>query len=117
MFELVLRRLLHLRAHVAREERVDVVGIAEQIRRRQYGPRRQLLGDVLRRNVADLEIVALHGDELGSLFEQRAAQVQLELEVPLDVLGKHAHHVRADVLVGKHRGEPQRRPVLPPRGH
>ena len=106
--ELVLDHLLHLRAEVAGEEGVQVVGVAEQVGRGQDRPGGHLLGDVLRRDVAHLEVVALQGDQLGALLEQRAVVERLELEVGLDVLGEHLDHVGADVLVGEHRGEAER---------
>ena len=94
-----------------------MVGVAEGVGGRQDRPCHQLLGDVLRRDVAHLEVVALQRDELGALLEQRAAVERLDLEVALDVLGEHPDHVGADVLVREHRGEAQRGLVLRPGGH
>ena len=82
-----------------------MVGVAEQVGRGQDRPRRDLLGDVLRRDVAHLEVVALQGDQLRALLEQRAVVERLDVEVAVDVLREHLDHVR--------RGCPCRR--RPPR--
>jgi hypothetical protein len=66
--ELVLGHLLHLGARLAVEERLEVVGVAEQVGRGQDRPGGDLVGDVLGRDVAHLEIAALQGDELGALL-------------------------------------------------
>ncbi len=115
--ELVLGHLLPFRAEIAREERVQVVRVAEQVGRRQDRPGRNLLRDVLRRDVAHLEVVALQRDELGALLEQVAAVERLERVVRFDILREHLDHVRADVLVREHCREAQRRLGLRPGGN
>ena len=80
-------------------------GVAEKIAGSDDRPGRDLLGDVLRRDVAHLEIAALQGDELGALLEEIAAVVALEDEVVLDGVGEHFHHLGADVLLGEDRRE------------
>ncbi|MBO0237178.1 hypothetical protein, partial [Vibrio parahaemolyticus] len=68
-----------------------------------------LVGDVLRGDIAHLEIAALHGDELGALFEQGAAEVGLQGEAPpLNIGGNALHHLGADVLLREHGGEAKR---------
>ena len=106
--QLVRGHLLQLLADIAGEHLLQVVGVAEQIGRGEDGPRRDLVGDVLRRDVAHLEVVALHGDELGALLEQRAAVIGLELEaLRLHVLAEPLHHFGPDVLLREDSGEPQ----------
>ncbi len=97
--ELFLGHLLHFGADIALEERLEMLGVAEQVGRGQDRPRGDLVGDVLRRDVAHLEIAALQRDEFGALAEQRSAVVQLELEVFRDRLGEPLHHLGADVLL------------------
>ena len=77
--------------------------IAEKIGGSDDRPGGDLLGDVLRSDVAHLEIAALQCDKLGSLLEEIAAVVALEDEVVLDGVGEHFHHLGADVLFGEHR--------------
>ncbi len=110
--ELVLGHLLHLLADVAGEEFFQMVGIAEEIGGGEDGPFGDLIGDVLRRDVAHLQIAALEGDELGALLEQRAAIIGLQLEVAGDRLAEHLHHLGADVLLGKDGREAEDRLVL-----
>ena len=87
-------------------------GVAEQVGGGEDRPGRDLLGDVLRGDVAHLEIAALQGDELGALLEQGAAVIALEDEVVLDRVGEHLHHLGADVLLREHGREAQLRLVL-----
>ena len=105
---LLLGLLLVLGAEVARPEVAQVARVAEQVGRGQDRPGRDLLGDVLRGDVAHLQVVPLQGDELGALLEERRVEEEVDLEVVLHPLGKGLHHGRADVLVREHRGEPQR---------
>jgi hypothetical protein len=93
---------------LAGKERAQVVGVAEQVGRCQHRPGRHLLGDVLRRDVAHLQVVALQRHQLGALAEQRGVQVHLDLEIGGHVLGEHVHHLGADVLVGEHGSKAQR---------
>ena len=65
---------------LAREDLLQVVGVAEEVGRGNDRPGRDLVRDVLGRDVAHLEIAALHGDEFGALLEQRAAVVGLQRE-------------------------------------
>ena len=90
--KLVLGHLDEFLADIALERLVHVVGIAEQVGRGQQRPGRDLFGDIRRREVAEIEIVALEGDELGTLLEQRVAPIRLEVEIVLDG--------RAEGLVG-----------------
>jgi hypothetical protein len=46
-------------------------GIAEEIGRGQHRPFRDLVGNILRRDVAHLQIAALQRDKLRALLEQR----------------------------------------------
>jgi len=89
-----------------------VSGVAEGVGRGQHRPCGKLLADVLRPDVAQLEVVALQRHQLRALLEQRAAEEGLDLVVGLDVLGDHPGHVGADVLVREHGGKAQRRLVL-----
>ncbi|MNT64056.1 hypothetical protein D3C72_2019240 [compost metagenome] len=56
---LFLRHLLELGSKLAGEESAHMRGVAEEIGRRQHGPLRHLLGNVLRGNIAHLQIAAL----------------------------------------------------------
>src|SRR4030095_1804335 len=114
--DLVLDHFLHLPAKVAGEECIQVVCVPEQVGRRQDRPRGNLLRDVLRRDVAELQVVPLERDELGPLLEQRAAKVRFHRVVGFDVLGEALHHVGADVLVREYGGEAQLWFVLRPSG-
>ena len=105
--DLVFDHLLHLGAHVAAEEGRQMVCIAEQIGRGQQCPGRNLLGDVLRSDVAHFEVVTLQCHQLGTLFEQRGVEVRLDLEVGRDGLGELLHHFSANVLVREHGGKTQ----------
>ncbi|MCY1558655.1 hypothetical protein D9M68_956090 [compost metagenome] len=71
----------------------------------------------MRRDVAHLQVVALQRHQLGALAEQRGVQEHLDLEIGLDVLGQHLHHVGADVLVREHGGKAQGGLGLRPGGH
>ena len=79
--ELLLGAADELLAEVAGEEGAHVVGVAEDVGRGQDRELRHLVGDVLRRDVAHLEVAALQRDELGALLEEVAAVVGLEHEV------------------------------------
>ena len=103
---------LHVGAEIAGEELVQMIRVAEQISRSQDRPLGHLVCDVLRRDVAHLQVAALERDELGALLEQVAAVVAFECELTGDVLREHLHHVRADVLFGEHRGEAKLRLLL-----
>src|SRR6266568_3711498 len=85
-----------------------MVGIAKKIRRRQDRPRRDLLGNILRRDVAQLQVVALQGDQLRALLEQSPVVEGLHFEIAPDLLREHLDHARANVFVGEYRGEAQR---------
>src|SRR4051812_4457386 len=67
-----------LLANIARKHLLQMIGITEEIGGRDDGPSRDLVGDILRRDIAHLEIAALHRDELGPLLEQGAAIIGLE---------------------------------------
>ena len=112
--DLVLDHLLHLRAQIAREEGVQMIGVAKKIRRGQDRPCRDLLGDILRRDVAHLQVVALQGDQLRALLEQSPVVEGLHLEIALDLLREHLDHARANVPVGEHCGEAEGRLGLRP---
>ena len=105
--ELLLGAADHLLAEVAGEEGAHVVGVAEDVGRGQDRELGHLVGDVLRRDVAHLEVAALERDELGALLEQVAAVVGLEGEALAERLGELLRHLRPDVLVREHRGEAQ----------
>ena len=84
------------------EDLLQVVGVPEEVGRGNDRPGRDLVRDVLGRDVAHLEIAALHRDEFGALLEQRAAVVGLQREADgFDVLPEALHHLRPDVLLGE----------------
>ena len=99
--ELLLDLAGQLLADVAREEGAHVVGVAEQVGGGDDRELGHLVGDVLRRDVAQLEVAALQRHELGALLEQVAAVVGLDGEVLADRLGELLGHLRPDVLVGE----------------
>ena len=66
-----------------------------------------LLGDVGRRQVAKIEIVALKRDQFGALLEQGVAPVRLEIEVGLDRVGELFVGLRAQVGFRKGAAEAQ----------
>ena len=103
--DLVLDHLLHLRAEITGKEGIQMVGVAEQVRRSQDRPCRDLLGNILRRDIAHLQVVALQGDQLRALLEQGPVVEGLHFEIALDLFREHLDHPRADVLVGEHRCE------------
>lgn len=76
--QLLLGQGLHFLSGVTFEECQKVIHIAEQIGRGQDRPCRDLVGDVLRGDVAHLQIAALQGDQFRTLAEQCAAVVHLE---------------------------------------
>ena len=63
-------------------------------------------------DVAHFQVAALERDEFGALLEQRATEVEFDGGVVLHRLGELLHHVGADVLLGHHGRESQRRLVL-----
>jgi hypothetical protein len=89
-----------------------VVRVAEHIGRGQDRELRHLVGDVLRRDVAHLEVAALQRHELGPLLEEVAPEIGLERKVRGDRLGELLRHLGPDVLVRKDGGEAQHRLVL-----
>src|SRR5690606_34032550 len=95
-------KFLHLRSSFTGEEGRQVGGVAEEVTRRHDGPGRNLVGDVLRGDLAHLEISALEGDEFRALLEKISAVIAFKREVVGDRLGKLLHHVGADVLLGEH---------------
>jgi hypothetical protein len=103
--ELVARHLLEFGSDRAVEGLLQVVRVAEQVGGGEDRPGWDLLGDVLRRDVAHLEVAALHGDELGALLEQRAAEEVLDVEATTDLLAEHPERLGADVLVADHRSK------------
>ena len=103
--ELVPDHLLELGADRAGEGLLQVVGVAEQIGGGQERPGRDLLGDVLRREIGHLDIAALHGDQLGALLEQRAVEKRLEIVAVLDGLAEGLERFGADVLLRGDGGE------------
>ena len=58
-----------------------------------------------RREVAEVEIVALQGDELGALLEQRVVPVRLEIEIVLDGGGERLVGLGAHIGFGEGRAE------------
>ena len=91
------------------ERLLQMVVVAEQIGRGQQRPGRNLLGDVGRRQVAEFEVVALQGDELGALLEQRVAPVGLEIEVVLHRRGERLVALGAKICFGEGDRQPQLR--------
>ena len=81
--------------------------VAEEIAGRQDRPGRDLLGNVLRRDIAHLQVTALQRHELRALLEQVAAVIALEGEVVPDGVVEHLHHLGADVLLREDGGEAQ----------
>ena len=75
----------------------------------QQRPGRDLLGDVGRREIAQVEIVALQRDQLGALLEQRVAPVRLEIEVVLDRGGEGLVGLGAKIGFGERAAEAQLR--------
>ena len=122
--KLVLGHLDELLADVALERLLHVVGVAEQISRRHQRPSRNLLGDVRRREIAEIEIVALKRDELGALLEQRVAPIGLEVEIVVDRRGEglvglgaqvgfRERAAEAQLLLGLRAGRCRRRRAQP----
>jgi hypothetical protein len=99
-------------ADIAVEERPEVIRVTEQIGRSQNRPRRNLVRNVLRGDIAHFKIVALQGDEFGTLLEEIAAEIGLDGREVSDLRAQQAHHFGADILLGKHCRETQRRLVL-----
>jgi hypothetical protein len=66
---------------------------------------RNLLGDICRREIAQVEIVALKRDQLGALLEERIAPVGLEFEIVLDRSGERLVGLGAQVGLGKGAAE------------
>ncbi len=89
-----------------------MVGIAEQIGRSQKRPFGDLVGNVLRGNVAHFEVSALQGNEFGTLTEKRAAVIGLDSGNVTHSIGELAHHSGADVLIGKYGRKPERLCIL-----
>src|SRR5690606_25871836 len=98
---------LHFRAELTVEEFLQVIGVAEQIGGRQYGPGGNLLRKVLRGDIPHFQVSALERNKLRSLLEQVAAVIALENKIVLNSLGKFLHHLRADVLLGEDGGKAQ----------
>ena len=82
--ELILRHLDEFFADVALERLRHVFGIAEQIGRGQQRPCRNLLRNIRRREIAQIEVVTLERDQLRALFEKGVAPVRLKIEVVFD---------------------------------
>ncbi len=93
-----------------------MIGVAEQVGRGQDRPGRDLLGDILGRDIAHFQVAALHGDQLGALLEQRAAVIAVERELVADAIGEVLHHLGANVLRRKDGREVQFHLVLCRRG-
>ena len=105
--KLVLGHLDEFLADIALERLVHVVGVAEQVGRCQQRPGRDLFGDIRRREVAEIEIVTLEGDELGALLEQRVAPIRLEVEIVLDGRAERLVGLGARVGFGEGAAEPE----------
>ncbi len=99
---MVFRHLLEFYANVALEEGRHVRSITEKIGGGQNGPFRDLIGYVLRCDIAHLQVAALEGNEFRSLLEEIAAVIRLQLEAAADFLTKHLRHLGTNVLLGKH---------------
>ena len=69
MPSLLARHLDEVLADVAVERLFQMLVVAEQVGGGQQRPGRNLLGNVGRRQVAQLQVVALKRDELGALLE------------------------------------------------
>jgi hypothetical protein len=89
-----------------------VIRVAEQISRSQNRPCGNLVRNILRGDIAHFKIVALQGDELGTLLEEIATEVGLDGREIGDLRAQQAHHLGADILLGKHRRKTQGRLVL-----
>jgi hypothetical protein len=89
-----------------------MIVVAEQERRRQQRPGRNLLGDVCRREIAQVEVVALKRDQLGALLEERVAPVRLEIEIVLDRSGERLVGLGAQVGLGEGTAEAELLPGL-----
>jgi len=105
--ELVLGHCLHLRADVTCEECLEVVSVAEEIRRGQDRPGRDLVGDVLGRDVAHFQVATLDCHEFGALLEQGAAEIRLERIALAERRPEALHHFGANVLLREDSREAQ----------
>jgi len=75
---LLLGLLLVLRAQIAGPEGVQVVGVAEEIRRGQDRPRRDLLGNILRRDIAKLRLSRCRATSSVPCLKERRVEERLD---------------------------------------
>ncbi len=86
--------------------------VTEEVGGRENRPLGDLLGNVLGRDIAHLQVAALDGDEFGALLEEVAAVIGLQLEVSADSFGKFLGHLGADILLRKDGRKLENRLVL-----
>ena len=110
--KLVLGHLDELFADVVLECLLHMIGVTEQERRRQQRPGRNLLGDVCRREIAQVEVVALKRYQLGALLEERVAPIRLEFEIVLDRSGERLVGIGAQIGLGEGSAEAELLPGL-----